>query len=146
MNAVECRDGAIDARELHHDETIKKCALAKAAKAPVRRARNPECAVLLNEFEREFGATPILIDDGCDPFFRKRPYPAKQRLIRRVDELRDLVEIAFDILGWRTSGRAAWRLSKEVAWRRSRFHGMFPLGIGPVIFARIGAAEMLDVS
>src|SRR5262245_20697087 len=129
MNAVEGRDGTIDASDLHHDETIKKRALAKAAKAPVRRARNPSCAVLLNELEREFGAAPILIDNGRDPFFRKRPYPAKQRLIRRVDELPDLVEIALDSPEWRSTGRADCRLchlSWEVPWRRLRFHGMFP--------------------
>jgi len=71
-----------------------------------------------------------LIDNGCNPFFRKRPYPAKQRLIRRLDELRDLVEIALDSPEWRGTGRAACRLchlSREVSWRRLRFHGMFPL-------------------
>src|SRR4029453_17882674 len=131
MNAVECRDGAIDARELHHDETIKKRALGKAAKAPVRRARYPQCAVLPYELEREFGAAPILIDNGCDPFFRKCPYSAEQRLIRRVDELRDFVEIALNSPEPRSTGRTACRLchlSREVPWRRPRFHGMFHLG------------------
>ena len=132
MNAMECRDRTIDARELHHDKTVEEHALAEAAKPAVRHACDPKRAVLADEFEWEFSATPILVDNGRNLLFCKCPHPTKQGLILRADKVRDLVEISVDNIVRRVSRWAAARrfrdFSKKVSWRRLRFHGMFPFG------------------
>src|SRR5262249_30120411 len=130
MNAVERCDGAIDAGELHHHETVNKRALTQAAKSAVWRARDPKFAVVADEFERKLGPTPVLVNNGRYFLFRERPHTTEQSLIRRrVDEMRDLVEIAVDGPRRRASGRAICSLrdvSDRLSWRRLRFHGIFP--------------------
>src|SRR5215510_14958806 len=131
MNAVERCDGAIDAGELHHHETVNKRALTQATKSAIWRACDPKCAVFADEFERKLGPTPVLVNNGRYFLFSERPHTTEQSLIRRIDEMRDLVEIAVDGPGRRASGRAICRLRdvpERLSWRRLRFHGMFPKG------------------
>src|SRR5262245_63537584 len=109
MNAMERCDRAIDARELHHDETVNKRALTQAAKSAVWRACDPKCAVVADEFERKFRPTPVLVNNGRYFLFRERPHATEQSLIRRADEMRDLVEIPVDAPEGRASGRAICR-------------------------------------
>src|SRR5262245_1335774 len=143
MNAMKRCDGAIDAGELHHDETVNKRALTEAAKSAVWRACDTNRAVIANEFKRKFSATPILVDDGRNLLFRERPHATEQNVIRRADEMRDLVEIRVDGPGRRASGRAICRprgVPKKACWRRLRFHGMLPRGTTAVILVRIAAS------
>src|SRR5262245_33964841 len=131
MNAVERCDGAIDAGELHHHETVNKRALTQATKSAIWRACDPKCAVVADEFERKLGPTPVFVNNGRYFLFRELPHTTEQSLIRRADEMRNLVEIAVDGLGQCAGGRAICCLRDvptKLCWRRLRFHGMFPNG------------------
>src|SRR5262249_57702164 len=97
MNGVERRDRAIDTGELHHDETVKKRALTKAAKPLIWHTCDPKRAVLADQFEWKFSATPILVNDRRHFLFRERPHPAKPDLIRRAHYFSHFVEISIDI-------------------------------------------------
>src|SRR5262245_29758600 len=143
MNAVERCDGAIDAGEFHHDKTVNKRALTQAAKSAIWRAGDPKRAVIADELERKISPTPVLVNNRRYFLFRERPDAIKQSLIRRADEMRDLVEIPVDGRGRRASGRAICRprdIPKKLCWRRLRFHGMFPREKTAVILVRIAAS------